>query len=451
MARIRTVHRCTSCGAGAPKWAGRCDGCGEWNTLVEELDVREPSTIVAGANSVAMPIADVPDESNLLRPTGLAEVDRVLGGGLVPGSVTLVGGEPGIGKSTLMLQLVGSVAGGGQKALYVSGEESASQVRSRADRLGALHDDLWLVGETVLPHVLGHLDEVKPEVVVIDSVQILVNPDLTSAPGSVSQVRECAHALVQEAKRRGIALLLVGHVTKEGTLAGPRVLEHVVDTVLEFDGDRQHGLRLLRASKHRFGPTSEVGLLQMDELGLAPVDDPSGLFLADRVTGVSGSAVVPTVDGNRPLLVEVQALVAPSQLATPRRSAQGLDHGRLAMLLAVLERRVGLPVSGAEVYALAVGGARIGDPGADAGLALAITSSLTGHPLADDLVVVGEVGLGGELRHVSHINRRLGEAARMGFRRAIVPHATGEAPAGLTVLRAPTLAAAVQLADVGPS
>jgi DNA repair protein RadA/Sms len=451
MARTRTVHRCTACGAAAPKWAGRCDGCGEWNTLVEELDVRDTPTVLAGPRTVALPIAEVADESSQLRSTGLAEVDRVLGGGLVPGSVTLVGGEPGIGKSTLLLQLAGSVADAGQKALYVSGEESASQVRSRADRLGALHDELWLVGETVLPHVLGHLDEVKPEIVVIDSIQTLVDPELSSAPGSVAQVRECAHQLVQEAKRRGIALLLVGHVTKEGTLAGPRVLEHVVDTVLEFDGDRQHGLRLLRASKHRFGPTSEVGLLQMDELGLAPVDDPSGLFLADRVTGVSGSAVVPTVDGNRPLLVEVQALVAPSQLATPRRSAQGLDQGRLAMLLAVLERRVGLPVSSAEVYALAVGGARIVDPGADAGLALAVTSSLTGHPLADDLVVVGEVGLGGELRHVSHINRRLSEAARMGFRRAIVPHATGEAPDGLQILRAPTLAAAVQLADVGPS
>ena len=451
MARTRTVHRCTSCGAAAPKWAGRCDGCGEWNTLVEELDVRDEPLPVGRAASVAVPIADVVDESARIRPTGLAEVDRVLGGGLVPGSVTLVGGEPGIGKSTLLLQLAGSVAAAGQKALYISGEESASQVRARAARLGALHEDLWLVAETALPHVLDHLDTVKPEVVVIDSVQTLVNPLLGSAPGSVAQVRECAHGLVQEAKRRGIALLLVGHVTKEGTLAGPRVLEHVVDTVLEFDGDRQHGLRLLRASKHRFGPTSEVGLLQMDELGLAPVDDPSGLFLADRVTGVSGSAVVPTVDGNRPLLVEVQALVAPSQLATPRRSAQGLDHGRLAMLLAVLERRVGLPVSSAEVYALAVGGARVADPGADAGLALAIASSLTGHPLDDDLVIVGEVGLGGELRHVSHINRRLGEASRMGFRRAIVPHATGEAPDGLRILRAPTLAAAVQLAGVGPS
>lgn len=255
--------------------------------------------------------------------------------------------------------------------------------------------------------------------------------------------------MAQYAKQHGTAVLLVGHVTKEGTLAGPRVLEHVVDTVLEFDGDRHHGLRLLRASKHRFGPTTEVGLLQMEEAGLTAVHDPSGLFLSDRVAGVSGSAIVPTVDGNRPLLIEVQALVAQSQLANPRRSAQGLDQGRLAMLLAVLERRCGLTVMGSDVYALAVGGARITDPGADAGVALAVASSLTGHPLADDLVVVGEVGLGGELRHVGHLARRLKEAARMGFRRAIVPGATSEAPDGLEVLRAPTLAAAISLADVG--
>ena len=417
--------------------------------MVEELDGRDEPLVVNDPAGVAMPIADVPDESAQIWSTGLVEVDRVLGGGLVPGSVTLVGGEPGIGKSTLVLQVAGSVTELGRRALYVSGEESVSQVRGRAGRLGGLHDELWLVGETVLPRVLDRLDEVKPEIVVIDSVQTLVNPALGSAPGSVAQVRECAHELVKEAKRRGIAMLLVGHVTKEGTLAGPRVLEHVVDTVLEFDGDRQHGLRLLRASKHRFGPTSEVGLLRMDDLGLAPVDDPSGLFLADRVTGISGSAVVPTVDGNRPLVVELQALVAPSQLANPRRSVQGLDHGRLAMLLAVLERRVGLSLSSAEVYALAVGGARVLDPGADAGVALAVASSLTGQALADDLVIVGEVGLGGELRHVGHVNRRLNEAARMGFRRAIVPHATGEAPDGLQVLRAPTLAAAVHLAEVG--
>lgn len=449
MAKMKTVHRCTECGAESPVWAGRCDGCGEWNTLVEELDGRDAAAATLPPSSEPLPMVDIADDASAARSTGVGEVDRVLGGGLVAGSVTLVGGEPGIGKSTLLLQLVGAAAEEGSRCLYVSGEESVGQVRSRAGRLGAVHPNVWLVAETVVPHIRTHLDQVKPDIVVIDSVQTLHDPDLSSAPGSVSQVREGAHSMAQYAKQHGTAVLLVGHVTKEGTLAGPRVLEHVVDTVLEFDGDRHHGLRLLRASKHRFGPTTEVGLLQMEEAGLAAVHDPSGLFLSDRVAGVSGSAIVPTVDGNRPLLIEVQALVAQSQLANPRRSAQGLDQGRLAMLLAVLERRCGLTVMGSDVYALAVGGARITDPGADAGVALAVASSLTGHPLADDLVVVGEVGLGGELRHVGHLARRLKEAARMGFRRAIVPGATSEAPDGLEVLRAPTLAAAISLADVG--
>ncbi|MCY3850408.1 MAG: DNA repair protein RadA [Acidimicrobiaceae bacterium] len=464
MARTRTVHRCSACGASSPCWTGRCDSCGEWNTLSEESVQRDCSSSLSlapsvghaaggafgGPGNVALRIGDVADESAAVQATGLPELDRVLGGGLVAGSVTLLGGEPGIGKSTLLLQLAAKASEASRRALYVSGEESIGQIRMRADRLGATQSELWLVAATSLTEVLAHLDDVEPDLVIVDSVQTLQSPAHTSAPGSVVQVRECAHVLVQEAKRRGIAFLLVGHVTKEGALAGPRVLEHVVDTVLEFEGERHHELRLLRASKHRFGPTCEVGLMQMDESGLAPVGNPSGLFLADRVAQVSGSAVVPTVDGNRPLLVELQALVAPSSLATPRRSASGVDHGRLAMLLAVLERRVGLPLSSSEVYALAVGGAKVIDPGADAALALAVASSLTDRPLAEDLVVIGEVGLGGELRHVSHTNRRLAEASRMGFRRAIVPHASGGAPEGLTILRAPTLAAAVQLAEVGP-
>ena len=451
MAKTKTVHRCRQCGWSTPKWAGRCVACDAWNTLDEEFEELKPRGTTAAPPTVPRPMTQIVDVGVKTTATGLAEVDRVLGGGFVAGSVTLVGGEPGIGKSTLLLQLVGSTAAGGQTSLYVSGEESVGQVRGRADRLGAVHDDLWLVAETALPHILTHLESVKPAVVVIDSIQTLHNPELASAPGSVTQVRECAHGLVTYAKANHAAVVLVGHVTKEGTLAGPRVLEHVVDTVLEFDGDRHHGLRILRASKHRFGATSEVGLLQMEERGLKTVADPSGLFLADRVTGVSGSAIVATVDGNRPLLIELQALVAPSPLATPRRSAQGLDQGRLSMLLAVLERRCGLSVLGADVYALAVGGARVSDPGADAAVALAVASSLTGNPLADDTVVIGEVGLGGELRHVGHIDRRLSEASRMGFRRAIVPQATSVVPDGLEVLRAPTLRAAIALADVGSS
>ena len=464
MARTRTTHRCSECGASAPCWTGRCDSCGEWNTISEEEEVlvgraRCSSPAVAplaqGAlvegGRAAVRIAEVIDEAAVVRSTGLSELDRVLGGGLVPGSVTLLGGEPGIGKSTLLLQLAARSADENCRALYVSGEESMGQIRMRADRLGAIQPELWLVAETSLPRILGHLDDVKPDLVIIDSVQTLQNPEHKSSPGSVVQIRECVHVLVQEAKRRGTTILLVGHVTKEGTLAGPRVLEHVVDTVLEFEGERHHELRLLRASKHRFGPTCEVGLMQMDQFGLAPVEDPSGLFLADRVAQVSGSAVVPTVEGSRPLLVELQALVALSSLATPRRSASGVDHGRLAMLLAVLEKRVGLRLTSAEVFALAVGGVKVTDPGADVALALAVASSLSDRPLPEDLVVLGEVGLGGELRHVSHINRRLTEASRMGFRRAIVPHATGVAPEGFTLLRAPTLAAAVHLAEVGPN
>jgi DNA repair protein RadA/Sms len=451
MVKTRTVHRCTTCGASAPKWAGRCDGCGEWNTLIEEIDVRTPAGADRPTAGVPVPIVEVTDESARVRPTYVGEVDRVLGGGLVGGSVTLLGGEPGIGKSTLLLQMLGAAAAKGVRSLYVSGEESAAQIRARADRLGALHPDLWLVSETVLGHVRSHIDQVQPDLVVVDSVQTLHDPEIGSAPGSVTQVRECAHALVEQAKSRGIRVLLVGHVTKEGTIAGPRVLEHVVDTVLSFEGDRHHGLRLLRAVKHRFGPTAEIGLFQMDGAGLTAVSDPSGLFLADRVKGISGSAVVPTVDGHRPLLVEVQALVAKSAIPTPRRSAQGVDHGRLAMLLAVLERRVAVSTSGLDVYALAVGGARVTDPGADAAIALAITSSLSGDAMDDDLVVLGEVGLGGELRRVAHLDRRLAEAARLGFRRAIVPSRDVEAPNGIETLWAPTLSAAHAIARVGTS
>ncbi len=425
--------------------------CGEWNTLIEELGSPGRAALAPPDAAAPLRITEVGDEAAQSIPTGIGEFDRVLGGGLVPGSVTLVGGEPGIGKSTLLLQLLGGAASSGTRSLYVTGEESSSQVKARATRVGALHDELWLVAETSLPDVRGHIDSLRPGLVVIDSVQTMHDPELGSAPGSVAQVRECTNQLLKVAKERGISLMLVGHVTKEGTLAGPRVLEHIVDTVLEFEGDRHHGLRLLRATKHRFGPTSEVGLMQMNQAGLSTVDDPSGIFLADRVAGVSGSVVVPTIDGRRPLLIELQALVAGSSLVTPRRSAQGVDQGRLAMLMAVLERRVGLAVSKCDVYALAVGGARVIDPGADAGLALAVASSLTGKAVGDDLVVIGEVGLGGELRQVGHQDRRLAEAIRHGFRRAIVPASVAEEPDGLTVMRAPTLAAAVALADVGPS
>jgi DNA repair protein RadA/Sms len=425
MARLKLVYNCSDCGASFPKWAGRCTSCGAWNTLVEDVEdpANDISSLAAGvallAASPAQRIGDVDVSHGSPRSTGIPELDRVLGGGLVPGSVTLLGGEPGVGKSTLLLQALAAWPG---RTLYVSAEESAQQVRLRAERLGAVRPELWLLAETVLPHVLAALDELQPELVIIDSIQTLIDPELGSAPGSVVQVRGCAHKLVMEAKRRNVPVILVGHVTKEGGLAGPRVLEHVVDTVLQFEGERHHALRLLRASKHRFGPTTELGLFEMIEAGLQGVPDPSALFLADRQTGIAGSVVVPTLEGQRPLMVELQVLVNEVKgEAPPRRSAQGLDPGRLAMLLAVLDQRTKSPVGKRDVYASVVGGVRITEPGADLGLCLAILSALANTPLPPHVVAFGEVGLGGEIRQVPHASRRLAEAARLGFTRAIVP------------------------------
>ena len=441
--RRKTRYACLECGTPAPKWSGRCDGCGEWNTIVEEPVSADP-VVVTSPVSPAQPITEVSGLDATPLPTGISELDRVLGGGLVPGSVTLVGGEPGVGKSTLLLQVLAEPARRGATVLYLSAEESAQQVRRRAERLGALHDNLFLAAETNLGNVLGHIDELSPSIVVVDSVQTVFDPDLASAPGSVGQVRQCAHRLVTMAKQRGIAVLLVGHVTKEGSLAGPRVLEHVVDTVLSFEGDRHHALRLVRAVKHRFGSTQELGLFAMGESGLEAVADPSEMFLADRRPGIAGSIVVPTLEGHRPLVIELQALVAPGG-PHPRRSVSGVDPGRVGLLLAVIERRVGLQVLNLDVYALAVGGARVTEPAADLGLALAVVSSLSGVPVPADVVVFGEVGLGGELRSVGGVERRLAEAARLGFARAVVPRSAPAGNAPLDVLRVPTVDAAIEL------
>ncbi|MGA1389877.1 MAG: DNA repair protein RadA, partial [Ilumatobacteraceae bacterium] len=415
MARMRTVYNCSDCGAAHHKWAGKCDSCGAWNSLVEEVeDPAESVTLAAGMALVPpgtpQPLSTLSSATGKPTPTTIGELDRVLDGGLVPGSVTLLGGEPGIGKSTLLLQLL---AAWPKKSLYVTAEESAQQVRLRAERLNALRDDVWLLSEASLTNIVAAIDSVAPTLIVIDSIQAVADPTLGSAPGSVVQVRGCAYRLVQEAKSRNIPVILVGHVTKEGGLAGPRVLEHVVDTVLSFEGDRHHALRLLRAVKHRFGSTSELGLFEMTETGLAGVPDASQMFLADRRPGTPGSIVVPTLEGQRPLLVEVQALTNPvSSGVPPRRSAQGLDPGRLAMLLAVLERRARLSLSQHEVYASVVGGVKLTEPSSDLGLCIALVSAATNTPTPSDLVVCGEVGLGGELRNVAHLSRRLAEAAR---------------------------------------
>jgi DNA repair protein RadA/Sms len=448
MARPRNVFRCQVCGAVEPKWAGRCGSCSAWNALVEEVEqptiVGRDECLGEGAGT-PLPIGEVDGAAFAPSACGIGELDRVLQGGVVPGSATLLGGEPGIGKSTLLLQALAGLARHGHRCLYVTAEESAQQVKRRAERLGTLPEGLWLVAETALPHVLAHVESVAPAVLAVDSIQTVYDPALSAAPGSVSQVRECAHRLVRASKERSMASILVGHVTKDGGLAGPRVLEHLVDTVLSFEGERHHALRLLRALKHRFGSTEELGLFEMTGTGLEGVPDPSALFLADRHPGVAGSVVAPVLDGHRPLLVEVQALVASTKLPTPRRSAQGLDGGRLALVLAVLEKRVGTAFHEKDVHTVVAGGVKVVEPGADLALALALMSARSGRPLPDGLVACGEIGLGGELRQVHQTARRLAEAARLGFRQAIVPSSAPASAPGIDVLRAGTLAEAVEL------
>ena len=446
MARARSIYRCSECGATEAKWAGRCAGCEAWNSLVEELvGPAHAAEALPPTSAVPVPIAEVDTAAWAPAPTRVAELDRVLQGGLVPGSVTVLGGEPGIGKSTLLLQALAGLAKSGHRCLYVTAEESAQQVRLRAARLGALPPNLWLVSDTALPHVLGHIESVAPDVVAIDSIQTVFEPSLSSAPGSVAQVRECAHRLVRASKERAMASVLVGHVTKDGALAGPRALEHLVDTVLSFEGERHHALRLLRAVKHRYGSTDELGLFEMTDSGLAGVPDPSALFLADRRPGTAGSVVAPVLDGHRPLLVEVQALVGRSASPTPRRSAQGLDAGRLALVLAVLQQHVRLAFHALDVHTVVAGGVKTLEPGADLALALALASARAGVAVPDDLVACGEVGLGGELRQVHQTARRLAEAARLGFRRAVVPASAPLELPGIDVLRVTTLEEAVRL------
>jgi DNA repair protein RadA/Sms len=461
MARTKTVYRCHECGAEAPKWMGWCPACDASGTLVEEpvqhtgLGLRLGTGWggVGGSDrpSVPIPIAEAVGDATEPVPTGDGELDRVLGGGFVPGSVTVLGGEPGVGKSTLLLQALADQATRGCTCLYVSAEESARQVALRAERLGLSPASLWLVAETSLPQVLQHIDALRPEAVVVDSIQTVFDPDMSSAPGSVGQVRGCAHRLVGEARTRGVTVVLVGHVTKDGGLAGPRVLEHLVDTVLAFEGERHHAVRMLRALKHRYGSTHELGLYEMGERGLIGVPDPSALFLADRQAGVAGSVVAPMLDGLRPLLVEVQALVAPSPMPAPRRTAQGIDGGRLAQVLAVLERHEELALGRCEVHVAVAGGVRVPEPGGDLAVALAVASSALGRPLAPDLVACGEVGLGGELRQVHRTERRLAEAARLGFTRAVVPRSAPDPPDGMRLARSPSIGDALRVTRVRPA
>ena len=424
MAKPKTVYTCTECGASAPKWQGQCPGCGTWNTLVES--VATPAAVrfetVAGARSVVTKLASVKAQENSRIPTGLEEFDRVLGGGLVAGGVVLLGGDPGIGKSTLLLQACAAL-GAAHRTLYVTGEESVEQVALRAQRLGLVNAPVELLAEVQLEAIVAAINATQPEVVVVDSVQTVYTEALQSAPGSVSQVRECAAQLTRLAKQRGIVIVFVGHVTKEGAIAGPRVLEHIVDTVLYFEGDPHSSFRLVRAIKNRFGAANELGVFGMTERGLKGVSNPSALFLSQHAEAVAGSAIVATLEGSRPLLVEIQALVDPVQGGAPRRLAVGLDAQRLALLLAVLHRHGGVETSGYDVFVNAVGGVRIQEPAVDLSVLLAIDSSLKNRPLPAKSIVFGEVGLAGEIRPVQRGQERIREAAKLGFKTVLIPTA----------------------------
>jgi DNA repair protein RadA/Sms len=442
MAKSQTQYVCQSCGAVYPKWAGKCEACNEWNTLAEEASARTLPKGVSGGKG-GKKIAFVGLKGETAAPprlsTTIAELDRVCGGGLVPGSAILVGGDPGIGKSTLLLQACGAVAKKA-KCLYITGEEAIDQVRLRAARLGLEDSPVELAAATNVRDIAASLD--KPgaaDLVVIDSIQTMYTDAVDSAPGTVTQVRTCSHELIRIAKKNGFTLFLVGHVTKEGTLAGPRVMEHMVDTVLYFEGERGHHFRILRAVKNRFGATDEIGVFEMADAGLAEVPNPSALFLAERRGNVSGSCVFAGLEGTRPMLVEIQALVAPSALGTPRRTVVGWDSGRLAMIAAVLETRCGLALSGHDIYLNVAGGLRISEPAADAAVAAALISSLRDTPVPAGAVVFGEIGLSGEIRAVSQMDQRLREAAKLGFIDAWSPKSTGRrtakpsTPPGLTL------------------
>jgi DNA repair protein RadA/Sms len=428
------AFRCAECGWQTSKWAGKCGECGAWGTVGEAGVTRlvRAGLRTAGPGPVsvpAVPIGEVNADAARARPTRLDELDRVLGGGIVPGAVILLAGEPGVGKSTLLLE-VGALAAETGRVLYVTGEESAAQVRARADRIGAVAPQLYLAAETGLSAVLGQVEEIGPELLIVDSVQTIAAEDVDGAPGGVTQVREVAAALIHTAKDRGLATVLVGHVTKEGSIAGPRALEHLVDVVLHFEGDRHSQLRMVRAVKNRFGPTDELGCFDLGEYGLIGLPDPSGLFLSRRAEPVPGTCVTVTLEGRRPLLAEVQTLVAASMLDVPKRVTSGLDGSRLGMVLAVLQQRAGVPIGRQDVYAATVGGVRLTEPSVDLALAVALSGAVGNLSVPPSVVVIGEVGLAGEVRRVSGVQRRLAEAERLGFRRAVVPSGTGNLPSG---------------------
>ncbi len=426
MAKLKTQYVCSRCGATQPKWMGKCPSCNEWDTLEEEVVEAAPSSRspmpVLGNASRPVALPDIPPAGTERLPLSNQELSRVLGGGIVPGAGVLVAGDPGIGKSTLLLQMAAEIARTVGPVLYISAEESAHQIKRRAGRLGIEEARLFVLSETTLERIIAQIEVMKPSLIIVDSIQAIYSESSSSAAGTVSQVRDCTAMLLRLAKIHNMPLFLVGHVTKEGSIAGPRVLEHMVDVVLQLEGERFHAYRLLRSVKNRFGSTNEVGVFEMGEQGMVEVKNPSELFLAERLPNASGSAIAVTMEGTRPLLVEVQGLSSHSAFSQPRRTGNGIDFNRLLFLTAVLSKRVGMNLSDHDIFVNVVGGMKIGEPSADLAVAAAIASSYRNIPVAADLALVGEIGLSGELRSVGQIARRLSEAAKLGFGRAIVPH-----------------------------
>lgn len=453
MVKTKTKFYCTECGYESPKWYGKCPGCGTWNSMVEETEsVVKTQGMNSGLfQSKEKPLSIINIESGK-EPrvqTGIGELNRVLGGGIVPGSLVLVGGDPGIGKSTLLLQTSHELAKSGLKVLYISGEESVKQTKLRAERLGALSADLYVLCESSMDRIEEAIDSLKPDFLVIDSIQTVYLPEITSAPGSVSQVRECTGRFMRIAKGQGIATVLVGHVTKEGAIAGPRMLEHMVDCVLYFEGERHHTYRLLRAVKNRFGSTNEIGIFEMNESGLREVANPSELFLSERPLGVAGSTVVASMEGTRPMLVELQALVASTQFPSPRRMGTGVDHNRMNLIIAVLEKRMGMFLQNQDAYVNVAGGVRLDEPAVDLAIAVSIASSFRDVSTQPDDVIFGEIGLTGEVRAVSRAEQRVREAAKLGFKRVILPEKSlkgWKSPKEIQVIGVNTVADALAVA-----
>lgn len=452
MAKTKSVFFCTNCGNETPRWMGRCPGCGAYNTMEEHIEKPiasgkgKPAPV--GMSRSPQRIREVDADGEIRFSTGMVELDRVLGGGAVAGSLVLVGGAPGIGKSTLLLQICNSLCSG-RRVLYVSGEESERQLKLRAERLGVFPEDLYILSETRLSDIVDTVDEMKPDILIVDSIQTLYNENNDSSPGSVSQVKDCTMTMMQLSKAQGITVFVVGHINKDGNIAGPKVLEHMVDCVLYFEGDPNTSYRLLRAAKNRFGSTNEIGVFEMLDTGLEEVPNPSQMLLEGRPEGASGTCVACVMEGTRPVLAEVQALIAKTTFNVPRRAADGFDFNRAVLLMAVAEKRSGIKLSAFDAYINVIGGLHLDEPGADLPVALAIASSYRDTPIDDHLVAIGEVGLTGEIRAVSHLAQRLGEVSRLGFTKCIIPRSGSEKveiPSGLTVYRVRNLREAIETA-----